>query len=223
MKKLFLGLLISFNIFTNGLSTSKIVPYNASHKDAVLKIAFEDAFKFFCGSEVITRGFMTEEQFIEENKKEMEKILNDSHSIFLVIIVDEKVVGFVEFKKMREQSIESIIKMMTAQGLPSCSEEELMLIMPQLKKTDAECKEYALIECLAVTKAFRGKGFGKALLIDAIQKIKQLWPTLDQVRLTVNESNTVARKLYESLGFLRNSDQLPMLTMMAIAEYQKSL
>lgn len=104
-----------------------------------------------------------------------------------------------------------------------CTAEQLAQAMPQLKKTDAECKEYALIECLAVSKNWRAKGFGKMLLKHALEKIKELWPELDEVRLTVNESNTVARKLYETHGFSLNPNQLPHLTIMKVVEYQKSL
>lgn len=223
MKKILLSLLVSFNIFASELSAPKIAAYHISHKDAVIKIAFEDAFKFFCGSEAVSRGFMAEQEFLEANKAEMDKILTNPHSIIHVLLAENKVAGFVEFNKTREQSIESIIKMVADQGGPAVSAEQLSQVMPQLKKTDAECKEYALVECLAVAKDFRGKGYGKALLKDAIEKIKQKWPTLDEVRLTVNESNTVACKLYESIGFTRNPNQLPMLTMMKIVEYQKAL
>lgn len=223
MNKIFLFLLFSLNILVCELPATRIVSYDLSHKDAVLKITFEDAFKFFCGSEAVTRGFMEEDEFITANKAEMDKILSNPHSIIEVLLVEDKVAGFVEFNKTREQSIESLIKMMGAQGMPTVTAEQLEAAMPQLKKTDAECKDYALIECLAVAKDFRGKGFGKALLKDAIEKIKQKWPTLDEVRLTVNESNTVACKLYESVGFTRNPNQLAMLTMMKVAEYQKTL
>ncbi|CAN5124415.1 hypothetical protein BH09DEP1_BH09DEP1_2750 [soil metagenome] len=224
MKKLlFISLLLSLNILACELPAPKIVSYDLSHKDAVLKIAFEDVFKFFCGSAAVTLGFMAEEQFIEANKAEMDKILTNPHSTIEVLLAEDKVAGFVEFNKTREQSIESMIKMMADQGLPAVTPEQLAFALPQLKKTDEECKDYALIECLAVTKDFRGKGYGKALLKYAIEKIKQKWPTLDQVRLTVNESNAVACKLYESVGFTRNPNQLAMLTMMEIAEYQKSL
>ncbi len=223
IKQLFAITIFILAIDIKGGSDITILNYNNSHKDAVLKLAFEDVLKFFCGSEVVTRGIMTEEEFTQENKKGMEAILNNPHSVTRVLLNENKLVGFVEFNKTREQSIEAILKMITAQGLPTCTEEQLAATIPQLKKTDAECKDYALIECLAISRDCRGKGFGKMLLKDALDKIKKSWPSLDQVRLTVNESNTVARKLYESHGFIPNPNQLPHLTMMKIIEYQKSL
>lgn len=225
MNKLFLFLLsfVTFNVFSSEVFTAKIIPYDIAHKDAVLAIAFEDVLKFFCGSDVVTKGLLTEEQFIEANKNEMDKILSNPKSIIQVLIADDKVVGFVEFIKSREHSIEGMIKMMAEQGLPACSEEVLVAANPNMKKKDAECINYALIECLAVSKDFRSKGFGKALLKNALATIKQLWPSLEQVRLTVNESNSVARKLYESLRFESNPDQLKHLILMKIVEYHKSL
>lgn len=223
MKKLFFSCLFTLNIFACEPSALKIIPYELSHKDAVLKITFEDALKFFCGSAAVTRKFMTQDEFIAANKAEMDKIFTNPHSVIEVLLVDDKVAGFVEFNKTREQSIESLIKMMAAQGMPTVSAEQLEAAMPQLKKTDSECKDYALIECLAVTADVRGKGYGRALLQHALGKIKQKWPALNEVRLTVNESNTVARKLYESTGFTRNPNQLPMFTMMEVVEYQKAI
>ena len=122
MKRIFISLLLSLNLFGCEVSTPKVVSYDICHKNALLTIAFEDALKFFCGSEVVTRGLMTEEQFAEANKKEMEAILHNPHSVTRVLLVEDTVVGFVEFSKTREPSIESILKMMTAEGLPVCSE-----------------------------------------------------------------------------------------------------
>lgn len=223
MKRLLLALLISLNVFAHDLSTLKIVPYDSSNKETVINIAFEDLLKFASGSQVVTLGFMTEQQFSDENRKAMDGILSNPNCVTYVLLVEDTIVGFIEFNKMREPSIESMLKMMAAQGLPLCTEEQLAEAMPQLKKTDAECKDYALIECLAVSREWRGKGFGKLLLKDALEKIKERWPFLDEVRLTVNESNTVARTLYETLGFTPNPNQLPYLTMMKIVEYQKEL
>lgn len=223
MKKLVLSILISFNVFGCEFPATKIMPYDALHKDAVIEIAFEDLFKFFCGSEVVRMGFMSEEAFIAENKKGMEAILADPLHVTKVLMVGEEVAAFVEFSKMREPSIESILKMMKTYGAPACDEQQLAMAMPHIKKTDAECQEYGLIGCLAVSKEWRGKGYGKALLIDAQKDIKQRWPALNQVRLTVNESNDIARKLYEAQGFVPCSNQLAQLSMMKVIEYQKSL
>lgn len=224
MKKLLLSLFICLNIVGCELPEAKsIVPYELCHKDAVVEIAFEDALKLFGGSVAVNAGLMTEEDFNAENKKGMQAILADPLRVTKVLLVENAVAGFIEFCKMRETSIESMLKIMVAQGLPTCDPEQIAAVMPHIKKTDAECKEYALIECLAVSKKCRGKGYGKALLLDAQDAIKKRWPAIDQVRLAVNESNPVARKLYETQGFIPNPGQLPHLSMMKMVEYQKSI
>lgn len=52
---------------------------------------------------------------------------------------------------------------------------------------------------IAVAKAYRGKGIGKALLAHILEYAKQT--DIKMLFLEVRESNRVARKLYESYGF----------------------
>lgn len=52
---------------------------------------------------------------------------------------------------------------------------------------------------IAVAKAYRGKGIGKALLAHILEYAKQTG--IKMLFLEVRESNRVARKLYESYGF----------------------
>src|ERR1700733_1520134 len=199
MKNLLLSALICLQVFSIHPEIN-IINYDESHKDAVMELVFQDPYKFFCGSDAVTRGFMPEELFISENRKGMETVLNNPLQIKKVLINGGKVIGFAEFCKSRELNLESLKPMIEAQGLPF-DENQFMAAMPYLKRTNAECEEFALIECMAVSREFRGKGHGKALIKLALHEIKTLWPALKQVRLNVNATNEVARKLYESEGF----------------------
>lgn len=221
MKNLLLSALIYLQVFSI-YAQANIINYDASHKDAVMEICFQDPYKFCCGSDAVTRGFMSDEFFMAENRKGMETLLNNPLQIKKVLINDGKVIGFAEFYKSRELNLESLKEMIEAQGLPF-DEEQFMAAMPHLKRTNAECEEFALIECMAVSRQFRGKGYGRALMRFALHEIKTVWPALKQVRLDVNATNEAARKLYESEGFGVSSVQPAHLVAMNAIQYEKSL
>jgi ribosomal protein S18 acetylase RimI-like enzyme len=221
MKNLLLSALFCLQVF-NIHPEVTINNYDISHKDAVMEIVFQDPYNFFCGSDAVTRGFMQHEFFMAENKKGMEAVFADSFKIKKVLIKDGHVIGFIDFCKSREMSLESLKLMLEANGTP-CNEDQLSLIMPTLKRTDAECREFILIECLAVSQKYRGNGFGRTLMRSAIQEIKTAWPELKQVCLNVNATNKVARKLYESEGFVVCPTQPSHLVMMNVIQYEKSL
>ncbi len=52
---------------------------------------------------------------------------------------------------------------------------------------------------IAVLPEYRGKGFGKKLVMEIINVANK--NMIDQIFLEVRESNTIAQKLYESCGF----------------------
>ena len=220
MKKflLFSMLLISHISFLQG----EIRSYGVADKDAVMEICFQDPLQFFSGSHVVKLGVMTEEHFMSEGRKEMEAILNETLKVKKVLIDSGKVVGFIEFFKTKEMSLESLKRKMESKGLPF-DEKQVSTVMPHLKKTDAECEEFIEIESIVVGKNSRGKGYGRALLKDAEDTIKQLWPTIKIIQLNVNEQNPVARKLYESEEFAVSSNQPAHLVMMKVVEYTKEL
>jgi ribosomal protein S18 acetylase RimI-like enzyme len=58
----------------------------------------------------------------------------------------------------------------------------------------------ARIHFLAVDKSVRKKGYGKALIIKAIEALEND-ETIDTIEITVRSLNTPAKTLYESLGF----------------------
>jgi ribosomal protein S18 acetylase RimI-like enzyme len=63
----------------------------------------------------------------------------------------------------------------------------------------------ANIEDLYVTESVRGKGFGRALMHRALAEATERGCL--RVVLDTNESNTVARSLYEELGFSHTREQ----------------
>ena len=59
----------------------------------------------------------------------------------------------------------------------------------------------ANIYAMYVTPAARGRGVGRALMEEAIRRARQV-PGLEQLHLAVVSSNTAARALYDTLGFV---------------------
>lgn len=223
MKMLFFTLLLSLNLFSTELIAPKIVPYKRLYKKDVLRIALEETLDFMYGAKAIAQGIITEQQLYEKIEEGMGILLCDSDKFSYVLLVGDKVAGFIGFYKEREKSVELVMKLNSAKGIPAYTPEQLAVIAPQLKKTDAECKDYALIECFAISRDFRDTECGKLLLEDALEKIKKSFPSLDEVRLLEKDSNIVAQNLYKSMGFAPSIDQLPPLTMMHIIEYKKTL
>ena len=182
MKKLLVYLFFSLNVLSCELPEAKsIVPYEFCHKDAILAFAMHDTSNLVAGSIAVEKGLMTQEALVAEGRKEMEKLLDDPSHLKKVLLINGIVAAFVEVSKEKEQSIESLMKLILAQG-QVCTEQQLQAVLPMAKKRDAECEEFALIGSLIVAKEFRRKGYGRALLKDAIAMIKQRWPQFCQAR-----------------------------------------
>ena len=220
MKKLLISLLCVSTAFCAEQQSARIVDYEQSHKDSVMEICFQDPLQFFGGSQLVSKGMWPMEQFIEENRKGMEAILADPLKVKKVMIESGKVAGFVELFKTKEQSLEELKRQM---NLTPEQEVQVAAALAHLKKTDAECETFALIECLAVSRDFRRRGYARALLSDSIACIKQKWPMVKRVELNVNIANENARKLYESEGFTLSVIQPPHLVMMEDVQYEKAV
>lgn len=222
MKKIFVVSIWAISSFCAQRELS-ICDYNASHKNALMHIALQDPIKFLAGySATVSKGLMTHDQFICAGKEAMEKIFQDPDRVKRVALDSGKIAGFVTFHKTTEMSLEKLKSAIEAQKLPF-DEQKIMAAMPSLKRTDAECHVYAEIETLAVSQESRSKGFGRALIKDAIQQFKRTEPSLKKVVLGVNIDNQIARKLYESEGFMVSEVQPHYLTCMAAMQYEKEL
>lgn len=64
---------------------------------------------------------------------------------------------------------------------------------------DVAVERYAQIEEVQVLPRYRGKGVGRALLEEALSRLQGL--PVDAIYIETTEGNSVARHLYESVGF----------------------
>jgi ribosomal protein S18 acetylase RimI-like enzyme len=220
MKKLLISLLCVSTVFCAQQESACIFDYEQPQKETVMGICFQDPLQFFGGSQLVSNGAWSMEHFVEENKKGMEAIFADPLRVKRVMIESGRVAGFVEFFKTKEQSLESLKRQM---NLSPEQEAQIVAMMPNLKKTDAECETFVLLECLAVSRDFRRRGYARALVNDSIEQIKQKWPMATRVQLNVNAANENARKLYESEGFILSAVQPPHLVMMGDVQYEKAV
>jgi len=62
-----------------------------------------------------------------------------------------------------------------------------------------ECERYGFIEFLVVDENYRGRGIGRCLLLDLIDRLKAKGVT--EIYLEVDPRNKAALSLYRSLGF----------------------
>ena len=58
---------------------------------------------------------------------------------------------------------------------------------------------------LMVDKAHQGKGYGRAAMVEVIRRLRAE-PGCREIILSVNPENHSARKLYESLGFVKTGE-----------------
>ena len=58
---------------------------------------------------------------------------------------------------------------------------------------------------LMVDKAHQGRGYGRAALVEVIRRLRAE-PGCRQIALSVNPENLPARRLYESLGFVKTGE-----------------
>jgi RimJ/RimL family protein N-acetyltransferase len=68
------------------------------------------------------------------------------------------------------------------------------------RETKRKLEHKALIWGMYVAPHARGKGIGRALLLEALALARSV-PAVQQVNLCVNASNVAAIRLYESVGF----------------------
>ena len=69
-----------------------------------------------------------------------------------------------------------------------------------VRESKVKRRHVAVIWGMYVAPAARGKGLGRALLAAAIAHART-WPAVDQLQLSVTDTATSARRLYEAAGF----------------------
>lgn len=78
--------------------------------------------------------------------------------------------------------------------------EQLVGMVGFFRETLTKLRHKGHIVSLYVMPAQRGRGLARALLTESIAQAKRQ-PGLEQILLSVVETQTVAKRLYESLGF----------------------
>jgi ribosomal protein S18 acetylase RimI-like enzyme len=114
-------------------------------------------------------------------------------------------------------------KQFASVGMPSFPDEQLLIMFPHLKKTNDDCAEYIELECLAVSKDFRRKGYARMLIKHAIETAHEMYPEVKQIRLNVNAINEEAIALYESEGFVKSEVQPAQFIALEVIQYEKEL
>lgn len=197
-------------------NTVCIVDYNQSHEDAILKISLEDPLKFFPGLAVLQR---TQPDIIESIKLNSAPPLGTVTKV--LINSNSEVIGFVSFSMVIEESLESLKEVCESNGMQF--NEQQFSALPNIKKTTCECEEFAKIESIAVSRNFRGNGYGRLLLANAIDIIKQTWPNTYRIEISVSQHNNAAIKLYESGNFIKSPNQPEHFKLMEVLHYTKQL
>lgn len=79
-------------------------------------------------------------------------------------------------------------------------ENELKGVVTLIVETKIKIKHRATIVAMYVNSSNRKCGIGKSLISEVIKKANDI-KAVEQIYLTVNSSNTPAKKLYQSFGF----------------------
>jgi ribosomal protein S18 acetylase RimI-like enzyme len=223
MNKFLLAILSTSLLFGAEKSSISIVNYNPAYKDALMSIAFENPEKFLAGYSIITRTDLPAAMFEAQAKIEIAALFDKEENHTRVLLMNDTVIGFIEFHKTREICVEDMKQQFLSMGMPAFSDEQLLLWYPHVKKTIEECTEYIDLECLAVSRDFRSKGYGRMLLNYAVETAQEMFPEIKQIRLNVNTINEEAIKLYESAGFIKSPVQPAQFVAMEAIQYEKEL
>lgn len=161
--------------------------------------------------------------FSNRKKKELEKLLNDSQKKKSVLLGDKgNVIGIIGTFISREQSIEALRRRCEEAGKPmTLTDEQCKQFLPAFKTTEAECKKVLMIEWVAVSRDYRGKGYGTLLINDSIDSAKK--ESVSYADLNVANSNKGAKKLYEKLGFVLMDPQSAIFKIMGVSQFRKPL
>ena len=116
------------------------------------------------------------------------------------------VIGETNWKRLRETL--STASSLINEGELIVAEDEsgvvgLVLYIPPRQDRDGPPKS-AWLQTLAVSPSHRGRGIGRSLTRECIERARR--DDADSIGLTTAEMMTVARPMYERLGFTKESD-----------------
>lgn len=220
------------------LSNAVVVEYEPQHKSPLIMIALENKKLLFGGR------YLTLKQLDKQQKEALEQRLDDNSRGMIeyrcsdplmhkkLLLEDGEIAGYIFYQKSREESLESMEKEYQKQLLSFPSRDRMpqrldtvtiLEGMPNLKKTDAECLDYILIDTVVVAEKFRRKGYGALLIRTALEDAQTKWPLIASARLAVTKENFKAMHLYEKLGFAPSEVQNDLHTMLGKIGYEKIL
>jgi ribosomal protein S18 acetylase RimI-like enzyme len=82
----------------------------------------------------------------------------------------------------------------------ACVDGEIVATAGYFRRMEAKTRHKGRVWGVFVAPAFRGQGLGRAVMNKLIAEVRSI-DGLEQLDLTVAETQVAARKLYESLGF----------------------
>ncbi|BBH24315.1 N-acetyltransferase [Paenibacillus baekrokdamisoli] len=77
---------------------------------------------------------------------------------------------------------------------------DLIGIVTFVQESNVKSNHKGNVYAMYVSPNYRGQGIGKALMIELVKRAKE-FSGLEQINLTVISVNTMAKSLYESIGF----------------------
>ncbi|MBW7456005.1 GNAT family N-acetyltransferase [Paenibacillus sepulcri] len=100
----------------------------------------------------------------------------------------------IEQTRQRLQAADSIFT------LGAFKNHDLIGVVTFVRESHIKTAHKGNVYAMYVSPEYRGQGIGKALVNELLRKAKN-GDGLEQVNLTVNSSNTQAKRMYESIGF----------------------
>lgn len=195
-----------------------IADYKESQKNDILRISLEQPEKLFAGYEAVEKNIWSHDEFISTYVSYLEKILSNANALKAVVLDNDTPIGYVCFFKLKEQTLQECAKKINQAVTPEL--EKILLANHHVKRTEEECGTYAKIDAIAVSQAYGRQGYGRALIKHAINHTKREWPEIKTIELHVVATNTNARALYESEGFVQSTNNAMNFAGMILYEKQ---
>lgn len=217
MLKLKLSFLFATIFFTNYNKVS-VIEYCPKYETAVIKLAKDNFNNIFGPIQELTKNNASTDKLMTTEIKES---LDKPNFTTKILLDNNKVIGFINFGKTKEENLEDIKEELKAYGL-NVEDSQILSLLPNTKNKNDKIKEIVKIEILAVDKDHRRKGYGKKLMEEALKQISKDFKDIDTITVDVLENNTSAKALYESFGFKKfQEDNFYNCSNIKILSYKK--
>ena len=108
------------------------------------------------------------------------------------------------YEEFSQRTLDSIAQQFRSREnftLGAFENDQLVGMVGFYRETALKLRHKGYIVSMYVLLEYRSRGIARALLVEAIDRVKRL-PDLKQLLLGVVETQTAAKRLYESLGFI---------------------